>query len=29
VKPLRLAALVAAALLVTLLLRWPLSWTVH
>jgi len=29
VKPLRLAAIIAAALLVTLLIRWPLSWTVH
>lgn len=27
-KPLRLAAIVAAALLATLAIRWPLSWTV-
>lgn len=27
-KPLRLAALIAAAVLLTLLVRWPLSWTI-
>ncbi len=28
-KPLRLAAIIAAALLITLIARWPLSWTTH